>query len=949
MKKVFFLFVAAAIACSARATTLATFEVPADDFFNATGGASALQVVANPLKTELNSTDSCLLNTRPEGQGWNVLGHLYSLSGDSIVISEANRYLHLLSYSPSYAASGKIIVRTSAVATVDENGNLTYGEDGDHQIQFDVTDSWKDVVLDLQGFGSAVYAIYFLSQDWGGTPAGGRAFYFDEIALTSSPAPRGAITEAATLGDFEANGVAPDYAIEAGVLASLQVAVNPDKTGINASDSALHARTISADGDWWGGLRVTPASVQVNESTRYLHVMMYTNLPVYEFDLFSSKGEHWMGKTEDNTRFNTWFDHVVDLYSKDLEGATLSSFRISTCMNVSENQRDKDLYIDQIVVSGDSSPRAPSVTVSISPSSVIVTKGDVLQFTDTVKAAYGATDSVAWSVAGGASAATAITADGLLTVAADETSKALTVTATSTYDSAVYVAVNLRRGDPLTAPEIAAFEAAAGDAFDDVNGTWSPLEIVENPDKTGINTTGSCLLNTRTTGWTEGGQLLSALGDFITGGAGRYLHVMVYSPEVVSGMFYLRTSKEDNQWANGSNDIRFDFQPALKDVVVDLQSMSAVYGVYFLSQDWGGTSTTRYFYYDEMVVNDDPTPRGESLTTSSGTVGDFEDGGAALAYTVEGSALATIDVVDNPDKTGINATGKALYALSSTSGESWGGARVSLGNVLVSSDTRYLHVLMKTNLPSYEFDIFPMAGEGGEKYAGETGTPNLTTWFDHVVDLYDVAGEKSFEGSVLIAFRVVVYVTREENKSKDLYLDEIVFSSDPTPRAPSVTISGITPANPSVAKGATLQLTANVSTTYGADSTVAWSVSGGVNMTGITAAGLLSVAAGETAATLTVTATSAYDSTQSASTTVTVTAAATAVEKTPGALALTAYPNPTGGVVYVENEANSEVELYSVGGELLLRTAGSAVDLSAFPSGVYLVKIGEKAAKVVKK
>ena len=168
-------------------------------------------------------------------------------------------------------------------------------------------------------------------------------------------------------------------------------------------------------------------------------------------------------------------------------------------------------------------------------------------------------------------------------------------------------------------------------------------------------------------------------------------------------------------------------------------------------------------------------------------------------------------------------------------------------------------------------------------------------------------------------------------------------------RAPSVTISGITPDNPRVAKGATLQLTANVATTDGADSTVAWSVSGGVSMTGITAAGLLSVAAGETAATLTVTATSVYDNTQSASTTVTVTAAATAVEKTPGALTLSAYPNPTGGVVYVENEANSEVELYSVGGELLLRTAGSAVDLSAFPSGVYLVKIGEKAAKVVKK
>ena len=947
MKKVFFLFAAAAIACSARAANVATFEVTANDFFNATGGAGSLQVVANPLQTELNSTDSCLLNTRPEGQGWNVLGHLYSSSGDSVVINEANRYLHFLSYSPSYAASGKIIVRTSSVPATDGDGNLTYGEDGDHQIQFDITDSWKDVVLDLQGFGNAVYGIYFLSQDWGGSPAGGRTFYYDEFALTNSPTPRGAITEAATLGDFEANGVAPSFAIEAAVLSTLEVAVNPDKTGINASDSALHALTINADGDWWGGLRLTPTNVQVNEKTRYLHVMIYTNLPVYEFDLFSSKGEDWMGKTEDNTTFNTWFDHVVDLYSKDLEGETLSSFRISTCMNVSENQRGKDLYIDEIVVNGDPAPRVPVVTISdITPSSVIVTKGDQLQFTATVKAAYGATDGVTWSVTGGASAATAITANGLLTVANDETAKTLTITITSTYDNTVNASIAARRGDPISGSEIASFEAT--DAFDDVNGTWSPLEVAENPDKTGINTTNSCLLNTRTTGWTEGGQLSGTLGDFITGGAGRYLHVMVYSPEVVTGMFYIRTSRQDDQWANGSNDIRFDFQPAWKDVVVDLRNMSAVFGVYFLSQDWGGTSTTRYFYYDEIVVNDDPTPRGESLTTASGTVGDFEEGGASLGYTIEGSALATLDVVDNPDKSGVNTTAKALYGLSSTSGESWGGARLSLGNMLVSDETRYLHVLIKTDVPSYEFDFFPMAGEGGEKYAGESTTPNLSAWFDHVVDLYDVAGEKSFQNHVLIALRVVVNVTKEENQGKDLYLDEIVFNSDPTPRAPSVTISGITPAGPSVAKGATLQLTANVTTTCGADSTVTWSVAGGVNMTGITAGGLLSVAAAETADSLTVTATSVYDNTQSATTTVTVTSAATAAEKTTGAPTLSAYPNPTTGVVYVENNGNSEVALYDIGGKLLLRTAGSAIDLSALPGGVYVVKVGGKTAKVVK-
>jgi hypothetical protein len=67
--------------------------------------------------------------------------------------------------------------------------------------------------------------------------------------------------------------------------------------------------------------------------------------------------------------------------------------------------------------------------------------------------------------------------------------------------------------------------------------------------------------------------------------------------------------------------------------------------------------------------------------------------------------------------------------------------------------------------------------------------------------------------------------------------------------------------------------------------------------------------------------------------------------------ALLAYPNPTTGVVYVENEGSSEVVVvvYSAKGELLLRTVGRSVDLSALPSGVYVIKVGEKTAKVVKK
>jgi hypothetical protein len=75
--------------------------------------------------------------------------------------------------------------------------------------------------------------------------------------------------------------------------------------------------------------------------------------------------------------------------------------------------------------------------------------------------------------------------------------------------------------------------------------------------------------------------------------------------------------------------------------------------------------------------------------------------------------------------------------------------------------------------------------------------------------------------------------------------------------------------------------------------------------------------------------------------------AATAAGALPAAV-LSVHPNPTSGVVYVANEGNSEVALYTVKGELLLRSVGSAVDLSHLPSGVYVLKVGAKTAKVVK-
>jgi hypothetical protein len=88
---------------------------------------------------------------------------------------------------------------------------------------------------------------------------------------------------------------------------------------------------------------------------------------------------------------------------------------------------------------------------------------------------------------------------------------------------------------------------------------------------------------------------------------------------------------------------------------------------------------------------------------------------------------------------------------------------------------------------------------------------------------------------------------------------------------PTVTTVAVSPASPSVAKGGTQAFIATVSGTNDPAQTVTWSVSGGNADTAISEVGLLSVAANESAASLTVKAISTVDTAKFGTATVTVT------------------------------------------------------------------------------
>ncbi|WP_158648325.1 T9SS type A sorting domain-containing protein [Candidatus Symbiothrix dinenymphae] len=67
------------------------------------------------------------------------------------------------------------------------------------------------------------------------------------------------------------------------------------------------------------------------------------------------------------------------------------------------------------------------------------------------------------------------------------------------------------------------------------------------------------------------------------------------------------------------------------------------------------------------------------------------------------------------------------------------------------------------------------------------------------------------------------------------------------------------------------------------------------------------------------------------------------------AAGLQVQPNPTTGMVYINNADGAEVKLYNLSGELLLLTTEDHIDLSSYPNGVYLLQAGDETVKVVKK
>jgi len=406
----------------------------------------------------------------------------------------------------------------------------------------------------------------------------------------------------------------------------------------------------------------------------------------------------------------------------------------------------------------------------------------------------------------GGGAGTSINTSGLLTVAANETATSLTVKATSTVDTAKYNTVTVTVNNLSATVTNITIEPATADVFKGGEQQFTAT----------VTGTGN---PAQTVSWTVEG-----------GGAGTSIDtsglLTVAVNETATSLTVKATSTVDIA-KSGTASVNV-LSPTVTDVTITPATADV---------SKGGT----------QQFTADVTGTGNPAQTVTWTV---EDGGAGTSIDTNG--LLTVAA----NETAISLTVKATSTVDT--------AKSGTALVTVLSPTVTDVTVSPANLTVYKGDTQQFTAAVN----GTNNPPQTVTW--SIVE--SVVSGTSIDTSGLLTVAASETATSLTVKAASTF-DITKFGTTTVSvavRPSTVTSVTITPANTTVEKGSTKQFTAAVNGTGNPSQTVTWTVEGGGTGTGISINGKLTVAAGETASSLTVKATSTFDITKYGTATVTL-------------------------------------------------------------------------------
>jgi len=537
---------------------------------------------------------------------------------------------------------------------------------------------------------------------------------------------------------------------------------------------------------------------------------------------------------------------------------------------------------------GEKSPtQPPTATVSsvvVSPTAVSVAKGYTYQFSTVVNGSNNPSQSVTWSVIGGLSNSTSISATGLLTVGSSESATTLTVRATSTADTSKNgtSTVTVTNTPPtvtsvVVSPIAVSVVKGTTQQFSaDVNGSNNPPHTVTWSVTGGITGTN---INTN-------GLLTVASGE-----TGTTLTVRATST--------FDTSKSGIATVTVTNTAVVNVNPPTADVLKgQTQQFSATYGSGQQTFSWvvmGATSIGTNINNNGLLVVAINEMAPSLIITATLTTDNSKSGNATVSVkTVTSVAVspnnltllrgttqqynAMVNGANNPSQDvtwtvigGVDGTtidGNGLLSIDSN--ESAHTLTVKATSILDptkngSVTVNIANVTTVVVSPATSTVPFGQTRQFSAVVNGHNSLPQTVTWAvtggvngTNINDsgLLTVASNESLTATLTITATSTYDTTKSGNATVNIA---------------QVTTVVVSPATVTVPFGQTRQFNAVVNGHNSLPQTVTWEVIGGVNGTSINDSGFLTVASNETNTTLTVRATSTYDSTKSGTSTVTTT------------------------------------------------------------------------------
>ena len=337
------------------------------------------------------------------------------------------------------------------------------------------------------------------------------------------------------------------------------------------------------------------------------------------------------------------------------------------------------------------------------------------------------------------------------------------------------IAMLLSMTGMLSAQVVADYECIPMNVMTGGAEDLSSMTVVPNPDPSGINTSSYVVKFVRDKDGVPWGGFWSPLPVAVDVTVNKYVHVKVWKPRISPIKFKLEGGAAGTLETASINAQTLTGQ--WEDMVFDFTSKTGTYPIIAFMPDFAdpvGLTDDIVIYFDDIVVNNDPTPNSAAVDV----IENYEI--MPLNYMLGGATdQSSMTLIPNPDKSGINTSNYVIKFVRDKDGVPWGGFWST--TPVDVTDNKYMHVkVWKPRISPIKFKI--EGGAAGTLEAPSTAPQTMTgRWEDMVFDFSSKTGPypiiafmPDFEDPLTLTDDIVIY------------FDDIILNDSPDPFVPEV-------------------------------------------------------------------------------------------------------------------------------------------------------------------